>query len=130
VLIVGTGIGLARVDDPEDERETAAVHAIDGSLVLRDRDGSFADGCAGDGAYDDVRPGGEVVVSDTEDHVLARAALGASHGAGMRCIFEFTVEDVPRADAYRIAVGHQPDEAFSYDELADSEWHVALALDT
>ena len=112
---------------------------VTGSIVLNVGFGPGRDDgepCAGEGGYDDIRPGAEVTVRDRTGAIIATSRLDWGvveriiEGDPDRfyCRLPFSVPDVPEADFYSIEVSRRGELTFSRDELEALDWQVAFEL--
>ena len=108
---------------------TGRGHAVEGTMTLID-DG-FSDagiGCSGSGGYDDIDLGTDVMVRDETGKILANGELGIGHERNGTCVFDFTVEDVPKADFYEVEISHRGGLTYSYKEMDERDWTMAVSL--
>lgn len=88
--------------------------------------------CVGDRGYDDMREGGAVTVRDGDGAIIATGRLDAGRfreiGGVIRCYHGFAIEDVPLANFYSIEVTHRGEISYSFTEMEDAGWTVALTL--
>lgn len=71
--------------------------------------------CLGTDAYDDIRPGTGVKVTDAAGVIVGLGTLGASYSTPGRCFYPFTVKDVPTGSKfYSVEISHRG--AFDYTE--------------
>lgn len=106
----------------------APKHTISGTMRLTDNDRTFSTPCAGSGGYSDMQPGAGVTVTDGTGKILAIGELGVSAGASHFCVFGFHVDDVPKADFYKIEVSHRGAITYSFARLDGANWEVKLTL--
>jgi hypothetical protein len=108
-------------------------HTLSGTVLLVDsmyfgaRPGSR---CTGENGYGDLGAGAQVVLTDDRGTTLSTGRLSDGEFDGLGCVFSFALEDVTRADFYRleIAGGSRGQLQYSYDELADGDWSLQLSL--
>ncbi len=91
------------------------------------RDDSAVGSCTGAGGYSDIREGAAVTVRDGSGDVIATGRLEGGVVEGSLCIHVFQV-DVPRADFYSFEVSNRGELTYSYQDMVDAEWQVALSL--
>lgn len=108
-------------------------HTITGDLTLLDSDVAsldIGDSCSGQGGYDDIASGAEVVVEDEAGTTLATSHLATGAYDGLGCVFDFTVRDVGKATFYRVLIGRDSRGGlrYSHDELSHQSWSVHLSL--
>lgn len=87
--------------------------------------------CGADVGYDDIREGAQAVVKDGKGTVLAVGRLGAGavdNSPLHRCEFGFSVPNLAKAEFYVLAVSHRGEQTYTYQELEQRSWHVALTL--
>lgn len=91
--------------------------SVTGSNVL---DATEGQSCTGDGGYDDIRAGAQVVVtSDGETVAVGELAGGRIRRAGADCWFGFSVEDVPGDRGfYSVEVAGRGELTYPRDEIA------------
>jgi hypothetical protein len=108
------------------------------NCAVADEAEKLAQECEGNEAFGDLTRGAAVVVTDTSSEVIATGQLGPgrliANGrtggiAGIDpalsidiplhdCVFEFSVE-VADSDVYHVAVGNQPSQVFTRDQVLD-----------
>lgn len=108
-------------------------HTLTGDLTLIDSDVAsldLGDSCTGQGGYDDISPGAEIVVEDESGTTLATSHLATGTYDGLGCVFEFSVDHVGKASFYRVMIGSESRGGlrYSHDELAGQDWAVHLSL--
>ena len=88
--------------------------------------------CAGAGVFARFRGGVPVVVRDGDSgEELAATTLGPGlETAAGACELRFTLEDVPEADLYRIAIGDEQGRGtpLSKQQLEEDDWQVFLLV--
>lgn len=120
---------------------TPESYTIEGVFTLRDPGsillfgagpGARPDSCAGNGGYDDVEPGLQVVVRDGEGSTLGTGRLAYDHDAHEAsrdvCPLVFGVPGLPRSDFYAVEVGRRGELVYSFDELEAAGWEVQATL--
>lgn len=141
-VIVGVFAALvARLTDDGSTRATAGAPAprerdpvLRGAMAIPYRGPAPSAGelCRGTGGYDDVREGAQVVVKDGGGKIIASTSLSSGKVARpeytWRCQFEFTIEDVPKADFYQIEVSHRGALTYPRQELEERGWFVSFTL--
>lgn len=108
-------------------------HTLSGTVMLLDsayvgaRPGST---CTGQDGYGDLGRGAQVVLSNDGGTTLSTGRLSDGEFDGLGCVFSFALEDVTRADFYRLEVagGSRGQLQYSYDELAGANWSLQLSL--
>ena len=108
-------------------------HTLSGTVMLvaptysGDRPGSS---CTGQNGFGDIAAGAQVVLTDDEGTTLSTGRLSDGEFDGIGCVFSFALEDVTRADFYRleIAGGSRGQLQYSYNELAGAAWSLQLSL--
>jgi hypothetical protein len=108
-------------------------HTLSGTVLLVDstyfgaRPGSR---CTGENGYGDLGAGAQVVLTDDRGKTLSTGRLSDGEFDGLGCVFSFALEDVTRADFYRLEVagGSRGQLQYSYSELADGDWSLQLSL--
>ena len=112
-------------------------HSIKGSFQLVDSDlGGTSDDCYGTGGYDDIEAGMPVTIRDGQGAILATGTVGTgsqpsnSEYSNVVCVFDFQVENVPKADFYAISIGRRGELNYSFAEMEQKEWTVSLSIGT
>jgi hypothetical protein len=108
-------------------------HTLSGTLLLVDSTYSNLDPgtrCTGEGGYDDLGGGAQVVLRDDKGATLSTGRLTAGEFDGLGCAFSFALENVTRVNFYSLTVasGSRGELQYSYKELTDSNWSLALFL--
>jgi len=108
-------------------------HTLSGTLLLVDSTYSNLDPgtrCTGEGGYDDLGGGAQVVLRDDKGAILSTGRLTAGEFDGLGCAFSFALANVTRVDFYSLTVasGSRGGLQYSYQELTDSNWSLALSL--
>ncbi len=118
------------------------------STLLRggiDTPGGDMEDCTGIGAYEELRDGAAVVVSDETGRVLGRGVLsegragtlsGREPGSDLEqlvqdtltCSFTFRVEDLPRAQSYTLEVADKGQVSYPAEEIQTLGWEAHLSL--
>lgn len=124
LVIVAAGIMFAT---------KAEHHTISGSLSLSisntDGEATGSGPCTGTGGYDDIQVGRQVIVEDESGKTLATDDLSLGRTEGFLCVFTFLFDDVPKAEFYRVhQSGNRGTLQWSYQDMVDSNWSVALTL--
>jgi hypothetical protein len=105
---------------------------IRGQIVLTDNNLALGtESCSGQGGYNDMRAGTQVTVTDAAGAVIALGAVGAgqrgSDTSGTRCVFPFTVADVPAGHGfYGIEVSHRGRLQYPEAQVRDSSLTLSL----
>ncbi len=97
----------------------STTFTVSGTFALTDRDGFFRyqGSCSGDGGYDDIDEGTQVVIRDGNETKVAIGALGAGFPSRGTCVFDFSVPDVPKGGGiYSVEVGHRGEVSFKETE--------------
>ena len=111
--------------------QAARKDRIQGIFVLTDSGGFTTDhngDCAGEGGYDDIEAGLQVLVKDRQGTTLAKGELGPGEKNRITCSFEFVVDDVPRSDFYEVSVGRRGSVTYKRAELEKNGWLVTFSL--
>jgi hypothetical protein len=102
-------------------------HANFGSY---DTGGCFTDNSSG---YGDITEGANVTVKNGGGTIVATGALKAgtysTPGGSDVCTFAFAVS-VPKEDFYDLTVSHRGDQNYSFSDMQQRGWNVALTLGT
>lgn len=96
----------------------------------------LGDPCEVTGQYSYIRAGGQVLVKNAAETIIASGVLEpgitvwAGVGSPYACRFAFAVREVPTSDYYWIEVGDSGRHALglSYDELESQNWTVHLGV--
>ena len=106
----------------------AATHTIHGTVVVRG--GVALADCAGADDRSDIHQGTRVRLQDRAHQVIARARLGVGRAGGgdiERCLFQFTMRDVPSSPSYTFLVADRDDgRTVTRARLARHDWRVTL----
>lgn len=107
-------------------------HTVTGDLTLYDLDISSdaGDSCSGEGGYDDIGQGSEVVVENEAGTTLATGELEDGTHDGLGCVFTFEVPDVGKAKFYRVMIGNESRGGlrFSHEQMSENDWSAHLTL--
>lgn len=82
---------------------------------------------SGTGGYDDVEAGVQVTVSHEAGTVIGTGYLEPGEKVSGGCQFRFTVDRVPVAMFYKVAVGRRGEISYSHEDLKNV-WAVELTL--
>jgi hypothetical protein len=111
------------------------VYAVKGKMTLVDSDlGGSDENCYGTGGYSDIQSGMSVTIKDGSGAIIATGDTGSgskpkdSEYSEVQCVFSFSVENVPKADFYQIQVGRRGGLNFSFAEIQQQNWEIALSL--
>jgi hypothetical protein len=105
--------------------------SFDGTMALNDYwPGSNAgDLCYGDGGYDDMQAGAQVIVADPDGTNVALGRLQpGTLESPYRCVFPFHVDDVPERGShaiFEVTVSDRGGVGFAREEMTDG---VGLTL--
>jgi hypothetical protein len=106
----------------------AATHTIHGTVVVRG--GVSLEDCAGADDQSDIHQGTRIRLQDDDHHVVARARLGVGRAGGggiERCLFRFSMPDVPSSPTYTFLVADRNDgRTVTRTRLAGHDWRVTL----
>ena len=83
--------------------------------------------CSGTGGFDDITAGMQIVVEDTSGRILGSATLDYGHVEDGDCVFDFSIQ-VPRSEFYTLTSGRRGSLTYSFEDLENSNWGVALTL--
>ncbi|WP_204354852.1 hypothetical protein [Mycolicibacterium llatzerense] len=108
-------------------RETPKPFTLNGTLMLNSASGATTgQGCHGTGGYRDIAPGTSISVADETGTLLAKGALGSSHGESGSCYMPFSIDDVPSGKKfYKVEVAHRGE--VNYTE-AEAKQGISLQL--
>lgn len=117
----------------------APVQTLTGSMTLREVNslvmGNLGGSCSGDGGYDDMRGGAQVVVRNAEGVPIATGQLAPGKWVQLfedvellYCRLPFRLE-VPNDEAfYLVEVGSRGELTYSADDMEERGWHLELEL--
>lgn len=103
------------------------THVLVGSLSLKDGFVEGSDGCEGDGGYDDIREGAQVVVR-SQGKTIATTDLGSGRRVDGACAFLFLVSELPDAEFYSVEVSHRGGLEYSRDQMEATDWEPTISL--
>lgn len=103
-------------------------------LAVGDFHGNREDRCWGDGGYDDIRGGANVVARDGDGNTLGVASL--SNGEyqleeewfDTTCRFTFEIELIREAPFYTVEIAGRSGPTYTHDDVTAQDWHIELAL--
>jgi hypothetical protein len=111
------------------------VYAIKGKMTLVDSDLDGSDeNCYGTGGYSDIKAGMPVTIKDGSGAIIATGDTGSgskptgSEHSSVQCTFSFSVGNIPKADFYQVQVGRRGGLNFSFAEIQEKNWEIALSL--
>lgn len=117
---------------------TGAVYTLTGTLLLRRAPNArnyttVGSWCQGDGAYQDLREGAAVKVTDAAGKLIAvghlgEGELGYTFAAGNYCGFPFTVTDVPEIEFYVIEVNYYGQTVFTFGDMEKAGWELSFEI--
>ena len=118
------------------EYEQLVGNVITGTFTLYDddfyvvtRDGPSKGDCWGQGGYDDIGIGLDVIIKDGTGTIIAKDELWPGKKTDRNeCTFPFYVSGVPSADFYEIEVGRRGSLVFSRSEMDYNGWQAHLQL--
>ena len=112
------------------EPDKPPTFTMEGSFALTEKASSDGDGgCAGsyDSGYDDISEGASVTVYGASGDVIATGHLGDSELAGNGYIFDISVPDVPKGEAfYKVEVSHRGTVQLSAKEAENGDLFASL----
>lgn len=127
-IAVGALLLLTSCGGSDDKPAAPKVFDARGTMTLTSEKviGDGGDGCLGSGGYDDIRGGAPVVVFDDKGKKVGIGELEDGRASStVRCVFNFTVDDVPVGGTiYSIEVSHRGEMPF---KRADAK-ELALTL--
>jgi hypothetical protein len=116
---IGGGILFAMVQAGKVDNPLSRSFTVEGTITLDH--GDFVttdDSCFGDGGYNDMHLGTQVVVTDAAQKTVAVGKIVAAEDTVTECRLTFRVEDVPRGeDFYGIEVSHRGRLQYTADDL-------------
>ena len=108
---------------------TGTFTLYDDDLFVVTGDGPLKGGCWGQGGYDDIRIGLDVIIKDGTGTIIAKGELWPGKKTDRNeCTFPFYVSGVPSADFYEIEVGRRGSLVFSRSEMDYNGWQAHLQL--
>ncbi|MET7906168.1 hypothetical protein ABZS86_33800 [Streptomyces sp. NPDC005355] len=129
--ILGTVIGASAVGAVW--AGTAFSHSgpgtftLTGTFSLTDEVVSAGDGCHGGSGYDDIAEGTSVTVYDAAGDVAATGHLGTSTDESGICLFDVSVDGVPRGEKfYQVKVSHRGKVQLTQKEAEGGEFGASL----
>jgi hypothetical protein len=84
--------------------------------------------CAGTDGYDDIESGLQVTVTNESGTVIGTGDFGDGNITSGTCVFQFTIDDVPKAGFYQVEAGRRGTLRYSYADMQSKSWHVDLTL--
>ncbi|BDZ59859.1 hypothetical protein GCM10025872_35160 [Barrientosiimonas endolithica] len=129
ILVTASGCGSG-----DEVKDASTTSSVSGSVFLtwNSWNGPLEGrGCYGDGPYDDVREGAQIVIADEVGATLALGALGPGTAGMIRgqrqCRFDFSVASVPtNREFYRLKIGPRDAPQFSAAELFGGQLTLSL----
>lgn len=116
---------------------TSSTYTITGTLTLIDFDEHWRKDrdCYGSGGYRDISGGADVTVRNGDDDIVGVSRLDDGepsfnddiHTTTSFCDFAFAV-DVTAERFYSIEIGSRGDLSYSFDDLENSGWTIALSI--
>lgn len=130
---------VALSDRPSTSNLVASRHTISGTLTLASERGQDnfkfvlgPPGCHGGSPYPDIAAGTGVVLKDGDGKTIAVGSLGPGVGDGAgntyRCIFSFSLADVPEVPFYSVEVSRRGAVTSSLAAMKAANWTVSLTL--
>ena len=113
---------------------TSPTETITGSIELQEGMLSPRDDCSGQGGYDDITAGAQVVVKDGDGNVIGTGRLEAGRateaiaGTMWFCTFDFSLEVPADMPFYVIEVSHRGELTYSLAEMEEQDWMLSLTL--
>lgn len=111
------------------------AYAIKGKMTLVDSDlGGSDENCYGTGGYSDIQSGMPVTIKDGSGAIIATGDVGIgskpaeSQYSSVQCMFSFSVGNIPKADFYQVQVGRRGVLNYSFAEIQQKNWEIALSL--
>ncbi len=120
--------------EPAAESSTPATLKVSGSITVTadslSSEQAMGGACVTDDGYSDITDGAQVTVEDSTGKAIALGTLQAGHvselfgpgtaveGMAYRCVFGFTVNDVPAEEKiYSVEVSHRGKVNFTREKL-------------
>jgi hypothetical protein len=90
------------------------------------------DDCYGTERFRNVTRPMPVIVKDEQEKIITSGSTGLgkrpTEDSGVRCIFSFSIKNIPKSRFYSIGVGNRGAAVFSQQELDDRKWEVEFVL--
>lgn len=134
----GTAATTTAIEAPTTTASTTTTlptETITGSIELQEGMLSPRDNCSGQGGYDDLTEGAQVVVKDGDGNVIGTGRLDAGRsveaiaGTMWFCTFDFSVEVPADRPFYVIEVSHRGELTYSLADMQENDWTLSLTLD-
>ncbi|WP_017293631.1 hypothetical protein [Geminocystis herdmanii] len=115
---------------PQEKNKT---YTLTGQLTLIDSKIEHEDNsCRGKGGYGDLSFTTRITIYDGKQNIIAMGqAIGKNNrnheNWRVQCIFNLTVENIPKVDFYIIEIGRRKIQ-YSFQELEDMKWNLDLSL--
>jgi hypothetical protein len=84
--------------------------------------------CQGKDAYADISQGTPVVARDGSGNIIGTWPLGFGLQASSDCLFAFAFNNVPRSDAYTVGVEQRGSVQYSFAQMEEKDWKIALVI--
>lgn len=129
-------VAVACGGDDEETTTTEAGSAITGTVLLADLD-SYPSPCSGEGGFDDLAGGANVVVKDGDGGIIGTGSLSPGTPIDPTpedeydftyCEFEFDAPLAEEADFYTVEIAGRGGPTYSQAEMEAADWHVELEL--
>lgn len=109
------------------------THTVTGNVALFDSDMvdlSVGNPCHGSGGYDDLHGGQRLTIEDGTGRMLATTELESGEFDGLSCVFDFALQDVAKADFYRVSTGRaaRGELQYSYEEMVGTHWAINIVI--
>lgn len=116
---------------------TEAPFGITGTMTLEDGMIFEETPCEGDGGFDDMTGGANVVVKDGEGSIIGTGSLSPGEPVDpdpndsvdfWYCVFEFEVPLAEEADFYTVEIAGREGPVYSQAEMEAADWIVDLSI--
>jgi hypothetical protein len=115
-LVAIGGVLLLGDDNPSDEPRPRELFNLKGSLSAPECGGGYAIEFA------------SVEIRDQQDRLIGSTTTSGDSGGGGSCAVDFATE-VPKATFYQITIGTHGGPSYSFEEMQNMDFTVALSLD-
>lgn len=116
----------------EDAEEAIDSHVFTGEIRFAgNRDEAWVpssehrNGCAGTGAYRELKRGGTIRITDAEGKVLAEPEITTGILSGEICLLTFEVE-VPDSDVYVVELTVDDTVVYTRNTMKENNWNVSI----
>ena len=97
---------------------------VGGANFDKSSDGS----CVGNGGYSDIAAGLGVTATNQAGTIIGTSNLQPGQSQGTKCVFAFTIRQLPDADFYSFEVGSRGELTYSRAEMESFDWQLAFSI--